>query len=67
MESKSPLLSKTIWLNAIVAIVGVVSSFGLIPSVGAWVSAHADVILSALGVVGIVLRAISKDKIVLGD
>tara|TARA_R110000868_G_scaffold117454_1_gene311932 strand:+ start:173 stop:376 length:204 start_codon:yes stop_codon:yes gene_type:complete len=66
MESKSLFLSKTVWVNAIVAAVGIVSSFGLVPSVGVWVASHADVIMSGLGVVGIILRAVTKDKIILG-
>lgn len=66
MEPKNALLSKTVWVNAIVALCGILASFGLIPSVNEWMASHVDFLMSGLGVVGIILRAISKDKIVLG-
>jgi len=67
METKKAILSKTVWVNALVAIAGILSSFGLVPSVGEWIQANSGMILTALGVVGIVLRAVTKDKIVLID
>lgn len=63
MENKSPLLSKTIWLNAILSIAGLLASFGLVPSLSAWLSSHSDLVLSALGIVGVGLRLLTKNKI----
>ena len=67
METKSPLLSKTIWVNAIVSIIGVIASFGVIGGVNEWVQANSGMILTGLGVIGVALRLITKDKVVLGD
>lgn len=67
METKSPLLSKTIWVNALIGIAGILGSFGLIPSVSVWLHSHADMVLSGVGVLGVGLRLITKDKISLGE
>ena len=63
MEKTSPLKSKTLWLNAILVVCGVLASFGVLPSLSAWVSAHSDLVLTALGVVGVGLRLVTKGKI----
>lgn len=63
MESKPSYLSKSMWVGLLTAVAGLLSSS--FPSVNEWISGHNDAILMGLGVIGMVLRAVSKDKIVL--
>lgn len=67
MENKKPWLSKTIIVNAIVSLAGILSTLGFMPSLAEWMSANVSIMLSVLGVVGIGLRAITKDKIKLSE
>jgi hypothetical protein len=69
MESKKPpYLSKTILLNVIIALVGVVVSLGLAPaSVSQFVQSNAELLLTILGAFGVGLRLITKGKISLGE
>jgi len=62
MENKKPWLSKTILLNVIVAIAGILGMLGL-PSVNTFVAANPDLILTILGGVGIVLRFVTKGAV----
>ena len=55
LEVKKPWMSKTLWANAIVAMMA------FMPSVAEKVSA--EHVMMALGAVNIVLRLITKDKI----
>ena len=58
MEHKSPLKSKTLWLNAIVAVLALAY-----PPAGQYLSEHPEVVLSGFAVLNIILRLISKDKL----
>ena len=60
-KNKSIFKSKTAALGFITSLAGVVGFF--VPSVSDWVAANAPAILSGLGVVGIVLRLATKDKV----
>lgn len=65
---KSPWQSKTILVNFAVMFVGALAI--MVPSmvpVKAWIDANGVTIATALGVIGMILRVVSKDKIVLGD
>ena len=57
MDSKPLLKSKTLWVNAIVAIAA------FFPSISASVSP--DVLLQVFAGINIVLRLVSKDKVVI--
>jgi len=63
METKPSYLSKSMWVGLITAICGLLSS--AMPSVNEWVAGHNDVILMGIGAIGVVLRAVTKDKIVI--
>jgi len=54
---KSPLLSKTLWTNALLAL------FAFFPVVNTWVAANPTVMMIAFSVVNIALRLITKDKL----
>ena len=54
-ETKNPLKSKTIWTNVVIALLA------FVPSVAAHVTA--DQVMLIMGVVNVVLRLVSKDKI----
>ena len=51
--------SKTIWINLIMAMIGVIAVW--VPDVGKWVDK--DGVFMLFAAVNIVLRAVSKDKI----
>lgn len=61
-------LSKTIWLNLVM---GMLMTLGaVVPSlmgVKDWIAANVALVGGVWSVLGIVLRAVSKDKIVLSD
>lgn len=60
-NTKKPWLSKTVWLN-VLALVG-----QFIPGVGEWSAAHPDIILSGFAIANIILRALTKDKLSIGE
>jgi len=63
-KQKKPYLSKTILANSIIAIVGVVSMLGFAPeAMHSWLIANTEMVLVAIGGLGVVLRLITKDKI----
>lgn len=61
MPTKSPLQSKTLWINLIVAIAA------FIPQVSEYIASHPEVLTIAFAVVNVVLRLLTKDKIQLTD
>jgi hypothetical protein len=64
METKPVLKSKTMFVNAVVAVLGSVALF--VPQVAPWsewVNANGATIMTVLGVVGVILRAVTKDKV----
>lgn len=56
---KNILLSKTFWLNLLLAL------SPLLPGVGEWLASHMELVASIWGGLNIVLRLISKDKVTL--
>ena len=68
MPTKKPYLSKTIITNAILGVVGAVAAF--VPGaavVSQFITAHAAEIGMVWGLLNIVLRLITKEKIQLAD
>jgi hypothetical protein len=61
MDQKQPWKSKTAWISLLIAL----SSF--IPDVSGWVSEHSDAFQQAVGLLFLVLRFVSHDKIVIKD
>jgi len=57
MQEKSVFLSKTLWVNLILAITA------FIPSVGSWIAAHPDVMVWGVTIVNMALRLITKDDL----
>lgn len=62
MEGKKPYLSKSLWINAIVAVLAMVW-----PGGKELIVANPDVVMAAFAGLNIVLRLITKDKISLGE
>lgn len=58
---KKPWLSKTVWFNALVA------GFAFWPTGAQWVSENSATVLAGISMVGMLLRAFTKDKLVLKD
>jgi hypothetical protein len=68
MEAKKPWQSKTMVVNAVLGLIMAVCLF--VPQaavVKTWIEANATVIGVVWSVLGMALRAITKDKVVLGD
>ena len=68
METKPAYLSKTIWLNVIGGVALAVSPFmpgGAV--VHEWLMSHADIIGMVWAGVNVLLRFVTKDKVVLRD
>lgn len=59
--SKKPYLSKTILINAALAICA------FFPPALAWMQANMELVVSGVGILNIVLRALTKDKISIGE
>lgn len=59
---KKPWLSKTLWLNAIVAVLALVGI-----NAGEWVSAHMDIVVAGVAGLNFLLRLITKDKLSILD
>lgn len=57
-QVKKPWLSKTLWLNAVVAVLALAGI-----NAGEWVSAHMDIVVAAVAGLNFLLRLITKDKI----
>lgn len=60
--NKKPWTSKTVLLNVIVSIAGVLGMLG-VPVVNDFVTGHPDLIMTVIGVIGIGLRFITKGAI----
>lgn len=68
METKKPWHSKTVVLNGIMGLLSAAALF--VPgaeSVGQWLNGHAAEVGMAWGILNIVLRAVTKDKVSLSD
>lgn len=61
LKSKKPYLSKTIILNAALAVAA------FFPAALAWMQANMEIVVSGIGVINIILRAVTKDKISIGE
>ena len=59
---KKPWLSKTLWLNAIVAVAALAY-----PPVQEWIEGNEALVMSVFAVANLVLRLVTKEKIVLLD
>ena len=62
METKKPWLSKTLWINFIIA--------GLTlgaPQAQAYVAAHPDIVTVGFTLINIILRLVTKEKLSLND
>lgn len=59
--SKKPWLSKTILINAALA----VSAF--FPPALAWMQGNMELVVAGIGIVNVILRAVTKDKISIGE
>lgn len=60
---KSIFQSKTAALGFVTSLAGVASFF--FPTVAEWVAGNSPTILAVLGVIGLILRLATKDKVVL--
>ncbi len=58
-ESKKPWQSKTLIIGALVAIAP------FIPGVSEWITANNDMFINGLGLVFMLLRLVTKDKVVI--
>lgn len=67
MPTKPLWASKTVLLNAIIALAGILASLGVIPGVATWISSNSSLILGGLGIVGIALRLVTKGAVDLGE
>lgn len=67
MENKKPYQSKTILLNALIALSGVIASLGFVPGMHDFLQSHSDMMMMGLGMIGIAMRAISKGSISLSE
>lgn len=68
MDSKKPWTSKTILFNAVMSLVGVAAVF--LPeanAVAVWMNGNVGTIAAVWSVLNILLRFVTKDKIVLVD
>ncbi len=57
-ETKSPLLSKTLWVNLVVALAAL-----FFPPAGAFIQSHPEVVLVVFSGVNMLLRLITKKEI----
>lgn len=65
---KKPYKSKTVLVNAIVALIGIISMLGFLPTeVHLWMQSNVEVLMVVMGVVGTGLRLVTKDKVTLTD
>ncbi len=62
---KSIFKSKTAFAQALLAVAGVVGT--ILPDASQFIASHANIILIGAGVAGVVLRLITKGRVVLFD
>lgn len=55
---KKPYKSKTLWVNAIVAVLAIA-----FPPASAWITEHPDMVMTGFAMLNMLLRLVSKDKI----
>lgn len=60
-ETKSPLLSKTLWVNFLVAACAL-----FFPPAGAFITSHPEMVVVVVTVVNMALRLITKKQIEIG-
>jgi len=65
MESKKPWLSKTVWFGVLTAVAPFIAE--LSPAAEAWISGNTATIGMIWGALAVVLRLVTKDKVVLKD
>lgn len=65
MEQKPIWSSKTIWLNTAVALAGLLALWGVVPGVKDWLDGNNELVLTAIGAIGVGLRMITKGKVVI--
>jgi hypothetical protein len=61
MKSKKPWLSKTVWFNALVGLLA------FWPTGSAWAAANTPTVLMGIGIVGMILRAVTKGKVAISE
>lgn len=61
-DTKKPWLSKTLWVNAIMAVLALAY-----PPAHEWMAAHPDVVIYGFAVINMALRLITKDKLAIGE
>lgn len=62
METKKPWESKTLWMNAIIAVLAIAW-----PSAGAYIAANPETATMAFAVLNIVLRLVTKGKVQISE
>ena len=62
MECKKPLLSKTLWVNAIVALTALLG----FPFIGDYIMGNPDSVVMGVSLINIALRFLTKDKLQIG-
>ena len=60
-ESKKPWLSKTILINLALAVCA------FFPSAQEWMQGNMELVVAGIGIINVILRAVTKDKISIGD
>lgn len=63
MIEKKPWVSKTLWINAVVAVAALVG----FPVVGEYINAHAEIVMGGFAVLNFLLRLVTKEKISLTE
>ncbi len=61
VPSKKPWESKTVWVNAIVALAA------FFPEVQAWIADNPQIFIFAFAAINFALRFITKDKVAIGE
>ena len=61
MNTTKPWLSKTIWLNVIIAVAA------FVPVVRDWIAGHSEIVLIAIAGAGSILRVVTNGKIGIGE
>jgi len=62
VEKKVPWLSKTLWVNAVIAVLAL-----FLPSASEWVAGNPAAAMGVMSAINMGLRLITKDKLRLGE